>query len=389
MAGRRVSTAYPQPPNLERTYRRSRTLLGGVRHFLAAEGIVPFADDKNGVARIGGDVWLRPSATRQIGNFLDLNPPALAGFRLRPDPLHLSLAVASGSLFDEFIKVAEGMTRSVVDTTNQLRLQGCTHCGGEWPWEGHLAYEHTVTIDGGERIFNEPHIPLHVREAADGSVLIAVVLRHAPEFDAAKKWLNACQPANHGWLLSPVRLNEEPPQRHDEFFDILTGLGDEFLIARNPSMSARERTAASEAAETTFRDFIESVPYRTRPLDWKMILDRLNSDDVSLGGITAYVWAKRNTAEGRANSAIIALDLRQRPGQDDHLRLSWNTGRVLPNRERPSFSEALLQDLPLLDWDEELKVRYLLTLWDGIAAAGQLPAAAPGTGTQAAGGEAV
>jgi hypothetical protein len=374
---RRVSTDYPQPPSLERTYRRSRTKLDGVRRFLAAEGVVPFADDKNGLGRIGGDVWLRPSATRRVGNYLDLAPPAVAGFHVKVDPLQQTqrLPIDTGSLFEQFIAVAESSKSNVVEQHSRLRLAGGTMTGGDWPWGGFLAYEHTVSIDGGERIFNEPQIPIYMREGSDGTVHVSAVLRRSGEYEHAQKWLNSCNPSAHGLHILPVRVSEEPPERHDEFWAILKDLGDEFLIGRNPSMSARERTSATQAAESAFRDFIESVPYRTKPLEWDHVLKRLDDDELSLGSITAYLWAKRQPRDGRSENAIVAVEVRQRPGQDDHTQLGWSSGRSLPNNTRPAFTEELWQGLPLLDWDEEAKTRYLLQLWEGVTGVVAAPGA--------------
>lgn len=56
---------------------------------------------------------------------------------------------------------------------------------------------------------------------------------------------------------------------------------------------------------------------------------------------------------------------------------------MLPNSHRPQFEETAFQELPLLDWDEELEVRYLLSLWDGITTAGR-SAATPAAGTRTA-----
>lgn len=385
MAGRRVTTNYPQPPALERTYIKGRTRLDGVRRFLASEGVVPFAEDKTGVARIGGDMWLRPSATREVGNYLDLTPPAISGWQLSEDVIAKVMPLpvgGSGTIFEQFTDAAQGTSRTVVDTSNRLQLRGGSMCGGDWPWQGLLTYERTMTIEGGERIFTEPMIPIYMRDDPAGTVHIAAVLRHEGDTDQVNKWLAHINPARRGWRLDPVRVSDELPERHDEMWAILKDLGDEFLSARNPGMSAREKTAQAQATETDFRDFIETVPYRTRPLEWDLILKRLDQDGLSLGAITAYIWAKRDKTEDRNASAIVAVELRQKV-KGNHLRLTWSTGRELPNQQRPIFSEQLIQDPPLLDWDDEVKVRYLLRLWEGITGVQKAAAAAKDDTAQA------
>lgn len=213
MAGRRVTTSYPQPPALERTYVKGRTRLDGVRRFLASEGVVPFAEDKTGVARIGGDVWLRPSATREVGNYLDLTPPTIAGWQVGADVMAQVMPFpvdGTGTIFEQFTDAATGTSRTVVDTGNRLQLRGGSMCGGDWPWQGLLSYERTMTIEGGERIFTEPIIPIYMRDDAAGTVHIAAVLRHEGDTEQVNKWLAHINPASRGWRLDPVRVSDEP-----------------------------------------------------------------------------------------------------------------------------------------------------------------------------------
>jgi hypothetical protein len=214
-----------------------------------------------------GDVWLRPSATREVGNYLDLTPPQIVGWQLTTDPVAaVSMLPVDGdaSLFEQFTAAAAGTCRTVVDSNSRLQLRGGSMCGGDWPWQGLLSYERTITIEGGERIFTEPLIPIYMRDDGEGTVHIAAVLRHEGENEQVNRWLQYIGPGRRGWRLEPVRVNDEPSERHDEMWEILKNLGDEFLSARHPAMSAREKTAQAEATETEFRDFIKTVPYRTR-----------------------------------------------------------------------------------------------------------------------------
>src|SRR5436309_673879 len=95
---RRVGGDYPRHAALERSLERKATLTGTLK-FLQSEGLFVLADEKVGVARAGGRVWLRPSAYRRMGNYLDMRPQSVAGYRICVSPFG-QLTLATTPIYD-------------------------------------------------------------------------------------------------------------------------------------------------------------------------------------------------------------------------------------------------------------------------------------------------
>src|SRR3954447_2265695 len=100
---RRLIVRYPKRQPLEQTIAHKANL-PGTRRFLASEGIFVFADGRRGIARVVGDVWLRPAAYRRMSNYLDLQKHAsVAGLRISWNDSAPTLR--SESLYDDICAV--------------------------------------------------------------------------------------------------------------------------------------------------------------------------------------------------------------------------------------------------------------------------------------------
>jgi hypothetical protein len=368
VARRRVNTTYPEPPIIGRTIEDQKTSLDGARRFLASENVVVYADHKVGLGRAAGELWMLPSASRGLGNYLDLNQRAgLAGFRLQRDPRVTSLpGTTPASLLDHFREVADATKRHVVDNDRKLKLHTCSYEPDDpWPWHGMLSYEHVYALAGGERTLNEAHIQLRAREAVNGEVDIAVVVQRPNEYEAAKTWLHSgCQPGNHSWLVSSVGLPTEPADRGEALVNLLDGFSvGETLRVSNPDVHPRERTVGEAEPEerNPFLELMKQAPYRTKMGGLDVMLDRVEADDGILGGLTVYLWRR-----GGAAGSVVALHLRHRPVQDDHVELRWNGARRLPNTDRPDLDDEFWGKLPAVDWDEDQKTKYTLQAWGDV-----------------------
>jgi hypothetical protein len=271
MANRRLNCNYPDPASVAATVSRNRTSLEGTRAFMASENLAVFAEEKVGMAHVAGEVWLRPSASRRMGNFLDTNiRHAAGGFRLQRAPNVRPLpGTVPANLFEHFRQVAETTKRKVVDNPRKLALAGCEYDDSEaWPWHGWLSYERPYTFEGGYRVVNEWTIHVHARQAPNGDVDIAAVLNRPQEFEAVQKWLNdGCRPTMHGWLTPTVGLPADAASRAEAFASVLNNFtAAEVLKVTDPDIHPREQTTDAISAakqRDAFLTVMKQAPYKT------------------------------------------------------------------------------------------------------------------------------
>lgn len=378
MARRRVNTDYPTPDVVRRTFARSKTSLAGARRFMASQGIVVYAEEKTGIARAAGDTWLLPSAVRRLGNYLDMGQTAVAGFTISPHPQVSQMpGVAPETLLAAVREIAEGSKGRVIEADRQIKLAGFTYEEGKaWPWHGMLTYEHTFSLEGGERIASESDVPVMLREAPGGEVELSIIVRRSDDFEVASKWLHAgLEPVRNAWLATPIALSSDAAHRAEEIESILTGFTiGKVLKVSNPDVDKREVTTdATDTDDDAFLNVMKRAQYKTGLTDLTVIAERVVDDNGILSGLTAYLWTRENSASGRR--AIVGIRLRQRPGRDIHLELSWHSGRAYTNTAQPTLTEEALDEMAAVDWDHHGKRGYMLDAFANVADALATPGA--------------
>jgi hypothetical protein len=379
-ARRRVTTYYPHPNVLRDTVAGRDVSLDGVRRFLGSENVIGFASERAGLAAVIGEVWLRPSAVRRMGNYLDLAArPSLAGFTIQVNPAVTPIAgVTPRSLLEHFREVTEDTKRQEVERTRRLKLDTSSFDADDpWPWHGLLSYEHVYALAGGERIVTEAQIPLRARETADGDVDVAAVLRRRNEFEAVSTYLHSgLTPSKKNWLVAPVGLPAEAADRAQAFVNLLAGftsVGDAKRVA-NPEVHRRELAVGEEskASSDRFLAVMKQAPYRTSMAGLDVMLERVASDEGILGGLNIYIWRPVRGGGGEATSLLV----RHRPNQDDHLEVRWNGGRQLPTSTPPDLTDELWEQLPAMDWGEQAKTDYTVAAWGDVVTALRKPSSA-------------
>jgi hypothetical protein len=393
VARRRVNTDYPTPEVVQRTFAREKTSFSGARRFMASQGIVVFAAERTGLARVSGEAWLLPSAVRRLGNYVDMGQTAIAGFTISSDPRVQPMpGTVPETLFDAVCEVAAASKGRVLDGDRQIQLASCLPDEDHgWPWHGTLTYEHTFALDGGERIVSESDIPVMLRATPGGEVELAVIVRRPEDFEVASAWLHAgLAPGRQGWLATPISLSSDAEQRAEELEAIVTGFKvGKLLKVSNPDLDKREATTDEETpSDDRFLEIMRRAQYKTGLTDLGVIAERVVADNGLLSGLTAFLWTREGGASGRR--AIVGLRLRQRPGRDIHLELSWHSGRSYSEPQQPTLSDASLEELAALDWDQFAKRRYMLDAFADVATALAAPAAeanAPGESASASQGQ--
>lgn len=367
---RSVNSDYPQAPVVGRTIDNRGTHLDGARRFMASENIIVFANEKVGLARAASEVWLRPSANRRLGNYLDLNQRVgVAGFRIERHPSVLSLpGSVPENLLEHFAKVAEGTKRKVVDKDRNLELATCSfEADRDWPWHGTLAYDHVYALAGGERIVNEAEIRLRARQSAAGGVEIATVLSRPREYEAAQAWLNnGCAPNQQGWLATPFGLPTDPAERAAAYTRLLSRFKvGEMLRVSNPDVHQREKTSGEPSSERDpFLEILKQAPYKTKMSGLETILKRVEEDDGVLGGLTVYLKGTRG-----GEPFVASVQIRHRPVTDNQLEVRWNGARRLPSKEQIDLSDEAWDSLQPVGWEDDQKINYNLDAWGDVVTA--------------------
>jgi|GEM_PF-5221900 len=357
----RVGGDYPHLPALERSLERRATLTGALK-FLQSEGFFVLASDKVGAARAGGRIWLRPSAYRRMGNYLDMKPQSVAGYRLFPSPFG-QMTLSSTPLYDQFVAAAEELRGQTVESQREIRLlgNGADEAGIGWTWSGLIAYCSVFDLVGGERIKSEAHIPVYARND-DGGVEIAAVLRKPQDLSVVERWLHAgCEPSRRGWHAVPISLPHDEPERSAAIKTLLQAIGGSDLLAVNHPDVFRDGTLANDD-DDDFVDVLQRSLYVIDMTTVDVVLARARRDGGVIAGLNTY-------AHDSAQSAVVSVRMKQRP-DDAHLLLAWQPGRQLKDgRTKPTLTTRLWTNLPPLDWDEQKKRHALLAAWERITKA--------------------
>ena len=302
---------YPKPPFLGRTYRKKSTSLEGALSFLGGENLIITADDRNALAAAGGRVWLRPSSTRRLGNFLDAKPPMVGGWTVQPDPLGNVFSAAPGEIYDKFIG-GTGEINMVSGAQNaRLRAAACPDPDDGFDHSAVLTYESLYTIEGGERLHNEPDVRLYFRRGANRVHVIAV-MRRDEERRVVHEWVSAVA-RSQGLGMQPVRLKEDLPERHDELRAILDRFGNELLATRHPEIFQREGSLAPSGQDARYSAYRRSGSDRTWMVDIATVLADAEEHDMRLGAIRAFLFSARDAGAGRDHPSIAELRLHQQP----------------------------------------------------------------------------
>jgi hypothetical protein len=360
-----VSTGkYPKQPFLGRTYGKRSTSLDGARSFLAGQNLIITASDRNALAAAGGRIWLRPSSTRRLGNFLDMTPPMIGGWTIVPDPVGNVFSAAPGKLYDKFVEATGELAAVAKGREAGLRSPLHPDPDDRFDHRGMLTYQSLYTIEGGQRLHYEPEVPLYLRRE-DGRVHVMAIMRRDEEKDVVKSWLQAAA-ASIGLLAQPFRLKEDLPERHDELRAIFTRLGDAPLRYRHPEIFQQEGGTAP-ASGAKYHEYRRSGSDRTWMVDIDTVLADADEHKMRIGAIRTFLFAPRDKAAGRAQPSINELRLHQRPGTEDMLRVSWKGGKLSPEGRPAAFTDEFWDELSLLDWTEEQKRSYLLDIWETVA----------------------
>lgn len=354
----REITPYPSPTSVADTFADKATLAGSKR-FMAAQGLVVFAHEKDGVSRAAEETWLRPSAYRTMGHMLDLAPvPTVRGFRL----LRLNLDQAQldehirGTLLDELVAAAAQTKNEPFTSDRCIRLQDLDRGSGTWPVSLHLAYDHVYDLVGGERVFDRAYVTVHARAVADGEVDIAVLTTRDGDFGAAGAWINAAlRLSQRGWLLTPVGLPRTEPTREAGLRAVIDEVGGSRLVGL--SSPNQHRDAAVPQASSGFAQIIRDASYNTDFGTLDVILERARQDGVAVGELTAYLRA------GGAGVPVVAVRLRQRP-RDAHLSLRWHAGKQYTAQDPASvLDRERWETLRPLEWGLDAKEKFILEAW--------------------------
>jgi hypothetical protein len=360
-----VSTGkYPKQPFLGRTYRKRSTSLDGARSFLAGQNLIITASDRNALAAAGGRIWLRPSSTRRLGNYLDTTPPMVGGWTIQPDPLGNVFTAAPGDLYDKFLAATCELTTVPKGRSAALRSPLHADPDDRFDHRGMLTYQSLYTIEGGERLHHEPDVPLYLRRG-DGRVHVMAIMRRDEEKDVVKTWLSIVAMAI-GVSVQPFRIKEDLPERHDELRAIFNRLGDAPLRYRHPEIYQREGGTAPRSG-AKYHEYRRSSSDRTWMVDIDTVLADADEHKMRVGAIRAFLFAPRNKSAGRKEPSINEVRLHQRPGTEDMLRVAWKGGKLSPDGRPTAFTDEFWDDLSLLDWTEEQKRSYLLDIWEQVA----------------------
>jgi hypothetical protein len=361
-----VSTgSYPKPPSLGRTYQKRSTSLDGALGFLAGENLVITADDRNALAAAGGRVWLRPSSTRRLGNFLDMTPPMIGGWTVQADPVGNVFSSTPGESYDKFVD-ATGEIEKVSNAHNaRLRSALCRDPDDRFDHSAVLTYESLYTIEGGQRLHHQPDVRLYFRRGDDCAHVIAI-MRRDEEKSVVHQWLSTVA-RSAGLGMRPFRLKEDVPERHDELRAILNRFSDALLATRHPEIFQREGGTAPAGKDAKYHEYRRSGSDRTWMVDIDTVLADIDDHAMRLGAIRAFLYGPKDRAADREQASITELRLHQKPGTEDMLRVSWKGGRLCPDGRPASFTDDVWEGLSLLDWTEEQKRSYLLDVWEQVA----------------------
>ena len=318
---------YPKQPFLGRTYRKRSTSLDGARSFLAGQNLIITASDRNALAAAGGRIWLRPSSTRRLGNFLDMTPPMIGGWTIAPDPVGNVFSAVPGDIYDKFVDATGELAAVAKGRNAALRSPLRADPDDRFDHRGVLTYHSLYTIEGGERLHHEPDVPLYLRRG-DGRVHVMAIMRRDEEKDVVRSWLNAAA-GTIGLLVQPFRLKEDLPERHDELRAIFKRLGDAPLRFRHPEIFQQEGGKAP-ASGAKYHEYRRSGSDRTWMVDIDTVLADADEHNMRIGAIRTFLFAPRDTNSGRDQPSINELRLHQEPGHRGHASRGVEGRQALP-----------------------------------------------------------
>jgi hypothetical protein len=346
---RRLIIHYPHLGSLKQTV-SSHANLAGTRRFYAGQGIAVFADAKKGMGSTAGEVWLRPSAYRQMSNYLDLRKYAsVAGIRLIWNE-HANARLADVSLHDDFRNVLmDGRTRQVGE--KKIEVQSIETVDGPLQTKAVLTYDHYTTL-AGERLLDEGRVVIYVRRRHDETVDVAFVMQRQEDYDVVRQWISASDPDTR-WLSRNVSLPRDNPARQESLERLLQAThGGRLVAVSHPDMF---RGSAAPKAMTEFVNICKRASYETELTQISTVVERMEADGSVIGGLTVYAH------EAKPNE-VISLRVRQRP-TDDHLSLMWQPSKALDELAVAELTHSKWLTLRPVDWSDEQKHECLLTTW--------------------------
>lgn len=377
MSRRLVDTPYLDPHVLVDNFSARSTGLDGVRRFYAREGVVAFADDKNGMNAIAGELWLRPAATRRIGSYLDLQRPAVVGFQLRRDPMAPPLTAELGEdLYREFVTAADGTRHVALAGGIDAHLVAANEDPADpWPWQGSVSYTYVQRLARGQRTVGHAEVELRARLGADDTVEVAVILNRSEDLEFATRWLRWAFAANtSGWVVSPVSLPEDVGERLSAIDRALRALsrGEETLVASPgghripPLLTEVAESEAEEGPSECFLAIMRSGQYQTDMTSVDVIAEWMGVTKSAISLINTYLSRSVPAVVGRGtDDVVIALRLKQTPRRDAHVSLAWHAGKVRRPDDNALTREAW-DNWPSLTWDIDRKRAFLLLTWSEV-----------------------
>lgn len=359
MARKRVNP-YPRAGDLQRTF-ETKAKLGGARRFLAGEGIVVFAYEKEGVGQVVADTWLPPSAYRRMAQHLDMTGgPTIAGYRLSRRPSRGAvLDIGPATAFDDFRQQAERLAGVEIDAKRRATLRGNCETDGTFRWEGQLAHDGFYDLVGGERIVSEQCTRMVARAAPDDTVDLAVTISGPDDLTVTQQWLARACPATSGWTIEPVGLTDAGSVI--EAVRVIAALGEDEWTVLGISYLDAFRVGAVEIDGDRFTSSTRRARYDVEPVEMSVISDKLTRDGASVAGLTVFV--QRKSRRNGKVEPIISLRLNQ-PRSRAVLQVSWESGRMPPKEGLPGkLTKARWDELVHVDWDRRTKERFVSRAW--------------------------
>jgi hypothetical protein len=365
MAEHRSLTAYPDPDSISGTLVKRATLHAS-RRFYATEGVLVYAHTIDGMTNVASEVWLRPSATRRLGQYLDLKQsPSIVGYQIVRQGLQL-VGTVPDVMFDEFRSVAD----TLVNETLELGKRDITLCGVSevgvdgWPWHGTLTYRHVFSLESGQRIYDTVRVPILVRSNGGNAVDVAVVSWRPSDVKAAVVWLNRLTQNSQGaletaWQRYNIKLVNDPDARLGEIDRIFTSLGGGHLVGlRNPDMKG------GGASDTdTFSAILDIARYETRITTIDLIRERMSHDAGIVAGLDGFTHIPDMpiVEKGVRYDPVICLRLHQSDVRAAPMMLTWRSGKRIKSEDLPieSFSTRTWEGLRSVEWTSEEKWLFL------------------------------
>lgn len=366
MARKRGVDPYPLADSLARTLHRDDVALTGARQFFASEGIAVFAAEKEGIAAVAGETWLRPSAYRRISHYLDLRDnPAVCGYRISRRPSRGQMTAIEGDLFEQFKVAAQRTKGKTLDEDRQIRFGCADDSHGGWPWSVAVRYQNVLKLADGQRIFGDATVELFVRPGSDETIDIAVVILRKTDLEAALVWLNHTASSIGQWEVSPISMNEDVI--FDELERIQGALGQGRSSVLAWASPQYDRTVGvDDDTDDAFVAGLRGAKYDTEwYADLATVKQRADLNAAAVTQLQAIVHEQHERI-GRTKDApepVVGLQIAQRITAA-HLFLNWQSGRLLPADLREvSLTRSAWEKLPRLDWDADKKRDYVLGRW--------------------------